>query len=111
MAVDTQTDEHTKTGNLRRRDDWGRNLAKLRGQLTAEARNDEERAEIDAQFESLREAGPDFKRFHRGSGFDAPPQHKLDRNEATRIKVAYDVVDRGLYEHSRNPRGRAPPRT
>jgi len=111
MAVDTQTDERNhrpktrSAHNQRPRDDWSRNLTRLHGELLTAARTDAERAELDAEFERLREAGPDFERHHCRSDFGRPPDHKIDRNLRVKILVAYGVLVRGLRDHCRKPKG------
>jgi hypothetical protein len=63
---------------------------------------EEERAEVDAAYEADRAAGPDFTRYHRGSGVgDLVPQHHLDRNDRHKILVAFDVIRKGMFEHCR----------
>ncbi len=70
------------------------------------ARSDEERAQIDAAYEAERAAGPDFTRYHVGSSFEEPSEHRLNREDANRILVSFDVIRRGMFRHCRVPRRR-----
>jgi helix-turn-helix protein len=45
-------------------------------------------------------------RYHVGSGFEEPPEHRLDREGANRILVAFDVIRTGMFRHCRVPRRR-----
>jgi hypothetical protein len=86
---------------------WAYDLARQRDYALAMARSDGERAEIDASYEAERAAGPDFTRYHSGSGLgDLVPEHQLDRTDRHNILVAFDVIRKGMFEHCRVPRRR-----
>ena len=81
---------------------WAYDLARQRDYALAMAEAEEERAEVDAAYEADRAAGPDFTRYHRGSGVgDLVPEHQLDRNDRHKILVAFDVIRKGMFEHCR----------
>jgi hypothetical protein len=85
---------------------WAYDLARQRDYALAMARSEAERVEIDTAYEAERAAGPDFTRYHSGSGFEEPPEHRLDREGANRILVAFDVIRAGMFRHCRVPRRR-----
>jgi hypothetical protein len=81
---------------------WAYDLARQRDYALAMAKSEEERTEVGAAYEADRAAGPDFTRYHRGSGIgDLVPQHQLDRNDRHKVLVAFDVVRKGMVEHCR----------
>jgi helix-turn-helix protein len=66
------------------------------------AKSEEERAEVDTVYEVDRAAGPDFTRYHKGSGIgELAPEHQLDRNDRHKVLVAFDVIRKGTFEHCR----------
>jgi hypothetical protein len=86
---------------------WAYDLARQRDYALAMAKSDEERAEIGAAYEVERAGGPDFTRYHAGSGFkELVPEHQLDRNDRHKVLVAFDVIRKGMFEHCRVPRRR-----
>jgi hypothetical protein len=90
-----------------RAETWAYDLARQHDYAMARARWDAERAEIDAAYEAERAAGPDFTRYHSGSGLaDMVPEHQLDRTDRHKILLAFDVIRKGMFEHCRVPRRR-----
>jgi hypothetical protein len=86
---------------------WAYDLARQRDYALAMTKSEAARAEVDAAYEADRAAGPDFTRYHAGSGFrDLLPEHQLDRSDRHRILVAFDVIRTGMFRHCRVPRRR-----
>jgi hypothetical protein len=84
---------------------WSYDLAQWRQyQLSRSPANEEE---IDAEYERLASAGPDFTAYHVGSSFAEPPLHTITREDRVKALQAFDAIRAGLYRHCRAPRAQA----
>jgi hypothetical protein len=86
---------------------WQHDLAQWRLYRLAQEPAEARCAEIDAEYERLASAGPDFTAYHVGSSFAEPPLHQITREDRVRALQAFDAVRAGLYRHCRAPRAQA----
>jgi Helix-turn-helix domain len=59
---------------------------------------------IEAEYAKLIAAGPDFVRYHDGSGFHEAPLHNITKADRLTMLQAFDTIRSGLYRHGRRPR-------
>jgi hypothetical protein len=85
---------------------WSYDLEKWRQYHLAMATTDARRADVEAEYERHRAAGPDFTGYHARSTYDPPPLCRITREDRVKILAAFDAIRNRLYE-GRAPRGQA----
>lgn len=111
-SLQPETPQHSAVRSARSRNraaTWAHHLAQWREYQTLI--HPSRRAEIEADYERLATAGPDFTRYHGGSAFTEAPLHSICRDDRIRMLQAFDSVRSGLYHHGRKKQGQAVSRT
>jgi hypothetical protein len=85
---------------------WAYDLEKWRQYHLAMATTDARRADVEADYERHRAAGPDFAGYHARSTYDPPPLCRITREDRIKILTAFDAIRNRLHE-CREPRGQA----
>jgi hypothetical protein len=90
---------------------WQQDLDRTAAYLMGQARSDADRAAVEQLYEQALEEGPDFINYRAKSSFMAAPKLGIDRNAYARILNALDMIERGIYRHSREKGKQGIPRT
>jgi hypothetical protein len=86
-------------------------MARAYAYLSTQARTEAEQEAAGRLYEEALKQGPDFTRYRTGSEFRDAPRLTLDRNAYARIMHALDLIERGIYRHSRKKGKQGIPRT